>query len=118
MVSQNTLQTVRHLLEPAASAGVIPPNELKELLALGKGVPTPNEQTKPRRELLTLQEVAAILKVHVKTIHDYIKVGRLEKIKLGRHASRIPASSLDTFLAESKVLPCSTGETPSSTAGR
>lgn len=118
MVSQNTLQTVKHLLEPAASAGVIPPNELKELLALGKGEPKTNGQAKPQRELLTLQEVAAILKVHVKTVHDYIKAGRLEKIKLGRHASRIPTSSLDAFLAESKALPCSTGETPSFTAGR
>jgi len=46
---------------------------------------TPDPQVAPALDLLTPQEVAALLKVPLSWVYDAAEDGRLPKIKLGRH---------------------------------
>jgi excisionase family DNA binding protein len=50
-------------------------------------------------EVLTVPEVMARLKVGRSTVYDLIRSRRLKSIKIGR-CRRIPAASLDNYLAE------------------
>lgn len=54
--------------------------------------------------LLTVQEVAALLKLSVLTVYKYIKEHQLEAIEFGGHY-RIQKSALDKFIEEHKVRP-------------
>lgn len=103
MISPNTMSTIKQMLNPAAAAGVIPPGELKELLDLAKFSVQPEPNACRQHDLLTLQEASTILRLHVKSIHEYARAGLLEKVKLGRHASRITASSLYSFIDSRKA---------------
>jgi excisionase family DNA binding protein len=47
--------------------------------------------------LLTVQEVALMLKLSVLTIYKYIKEQKLEAVEFGGHY-RIPQTSLDNFI--------------------
>jgi excisionase family DNA binding protein len=49
----------------------------------------------------TIEEVAEKLKVTRQAIHNWIKEGRIESIKIGR-ARRIPAASIERLLEQSK----------------
>jgi excisionase family DNA binding protein len=49
----------------------------------------------------TIEEVAEKLKVTRQAIHNWIKEGRLDSIKIGR-ARRIPAASIERLLEQSK----------------
>lgn len=52
--------------------------------------------------LLTPTEVAKILRVHVRTIHRYLKAGKL--LGYGMETNyRIPKSSVDKFLEDRKL---------------
>jgi len=51
-------------------------------------------------ELLTVEEVAEILKLHVDTVRRYIREKKLRSIKLSNTAHRIRRSELDRFLKE------------------
>lgn len=50
-------------------------------------------------ELLTTQEVAERLKVHINTVYNYIDAGKLQVIKLDG-TIRIRVSALERFLSE------------------
>lgn len=52
--------------------------------------------------LLTVQEVAIILKLSVLTIYKYIKEQKLEAMSFGGHY-RISQSALDSFIRSHKV---------------
>lgn len=49
-------------------------------------------------ELLTIDEVAAELKLHPDTIRRYIRQKRLKAVRVGVTAKRIRRSELDRFL--------------------
>ena len=51
-------------------------------------------------ELLTIDEVAAELKLHPDTIRRYIREGKLKQTKVGGTAIRIRRSELDKFISE------------------
>lgn len=56
----------------------------------------------PENALLTVQEVAAILRLSVLTVYKYIKEHRLEAIEFGGHY-RIQQSSLENFINAHKI---------------
>lgn len=49
----------------------------------------------------TIEEVAEKLKVTRQAIHNWIKEGRIDSIKIGR-ARRIPAASIERLLEQSR----------------
>ena len=51
-------------------------------------------------ELLTIDEVAAELKLHPDTIRRYIRERKLKSTRVGGTAIRIRRSELDRFIAE------------------
>ena len=57
-----------------------------------------------RRELLTVKEAAAVLRVHPMTVRRMIALGRIPAVQLGGPgtAVRIDRAELDRWLAERK----------------
>jgi excisionase family DNA binding protein len=49
--------------------------------------------------LLNPRQVAEILGVHQKTVHLWLRSGKLQGIKISYRAWRIPQSALDSFIA-------------------
>jgi excisionase family DNA binding protein len=70
-------------------------------------VPTPGQSTDPaatsergeRVELLTVNEVAATLRVSKMTVYRLIHAGQLGAIRVGQ-SLRLPRGSVETFLGE------------------
>lgn len=54
-----------------------------------------NEDT----QMLNPRQVAEILGVHQKTVHLWLRSGRLQGVKISYRAWRIPQTALDSFLA-------------------
>ena len=52
--------------------------------------------------LVRIQEAADYLGVSKKAIHDYIKDGKLKRIKFGHRSARITADSIAQFLQDSQ----------------
>jgi excisionase family DNA binding protein len=52
--------------------------------------------------LLTPEQVSAILQIHVLTVYSYIKQGKLGAIRLGR-SYRISSEDLDKFIEINRV---------------
>jgi excisionase family DNA binding protein len=50
--------------------------------------------------MLNPRQVAEILGVHQKTVHLWLRSGRLQGVKISYRAWRIPQSALDSFLAD------------------
>ncbi len=57
---------------------------------------------KDNNNLLTPGQVAAILQVHVLTIYSYIRRGRLDAVRLGRHYRIIP-KELTHFIESNRI---------------
>ncbi len=55
-------------------------------------------------EFLSPSEVAAILKVHVKTVHIWLRQGKLKGTKISYRTWRIPKDALDDFLTGKTFL--------------
>jgi excisionase family DNA binding protein len=53
---------------------------------------------KEETQMLNPRQVAEILGVHQKTVHLWLRTGRLQGIKISYRAWRIPQSALDAFL--------------------
>lgn len=51
-------------------------------------------------ELLTIDEVAAELKLHPDTIRRYIREGKLKQTRVGGTAIRVRRSELNRFISE------------------
>jgi excisionase family DNA binding protein len=49
-------------------------------------------------QMLTPKQVAEILGVHPKTVHLWLRSGRLQGIKISYRAWRIPKTALDSFI--------------------
>ena len=52
--------------------------------------------------MLTPQEVAKILGVHTKTVHQWLRSGKLGGIKISYRAWRIPRATLEQFIEKNK----------------
>ncbi len=73
MISVNTIQAIRQFCRPAIDAGVIPPDQFRELIALAKT--TTSEQSTMERpapvpaRMLTAGQVAKMLNCSVKSVY-------------------------------------------------
>ena len=56
------------------------------------------ENTKTVETYYTVKEVAEILKIHLATVYQLVRTGRLRAVHIGR-AIRIPESSFDALLS-------------------
>jgi len=54
----------------------------------------------PDEQFLNTRQVAEILGVHQKTVHQWLRSGRLAGTKISYRAWRIPRSSLDVFIRD------------------
>lgn len=54
-------------------------------------------------ELLTVEEVADILKLHVDTIRRYVRERKLKAVRLSATQLRIRRSELDRFVKEREI---------------
>jgi excisionase family DNA binding protein len=59
--------------------------------------------------LLTIKEVANLLKLNTLTVYEYVRTGQLQAVKLGRNY-RIDYSDLNKFIKEHRVHPKEQGE--------
>ncbi len=55
-------------------------------------------------QMLNPRQVAEILGVHQKTVHLWLRSGRLQGVKISYRAWRIPQSALDSFLASNSNI--------------
>src|SRR5271157_2680342 len=56
-------------------------------------------------QLLTPKQVAEILGIHQKTVHLWLRSGRLTGTKISYRAWRIPRSALNSFIENNSNLP-------------
>jgi excisionase family DNA binding protein len=54
------------------------------------------------KQLMTPEQVAEILQVHILTVYDYIRAGRINAVRLGRNYRVLPAD-LNLFLEANRV---------------
>jgi excisionase family DNA binding protein len=59
-------------------------------------------QAEPNNNLLTPEQVAGILQVHILTIYSYIRQGKLDAIRLGR-SYRITQQDLEQFIESNRI---------------
>ena len=59
-------------------------------------------QAETNHNLLTPEQVAEILQVHILTVYGYIRQGKLEAIRLGR-SYRIVPEDLEHFIESNRV---------------
>jgi excisionase family DNA binding protein len=59
-------------------------------------------QTESNNNLLTPEQVAGILQVHILTIYSYIRQGKLDAIRLGR-SYRITQRDLEQFIESNRI---------------
>ena len=59
-------------------------------------------QAETNNNLLTPEQVAGILQVHVLTVYGYIRQGKLDAIRLGR-SYRIPPQDLEQFIESNRI---------------
>lgn len=57
---------------------------------------------KTNNNLLTPEQVAGILQVHVLTVYSYIRQGKLDAIRLGRNYRIIP-KDLERFIESNRL---------------
>ena len=51
-------------------------------------------------EMLTAEEVAKIMKVHISTVRKWVRTKELKKVKIGIRGYRIRRSDLNRFIEE------------------
>jgi len=59
-------------------------------------------QAEANNNLLTPEQVAGILQVHILTIYGYIREGKLDAIRLGR-SYRITQQDLEQFIESNRI---------------
>lgn len=57
-----------------------------------------SEGVMTQQKIYTVNEAAAILRVHPRTIHRMIKAGELDAFTIRGHEYRIPQSALDAYM--------------------
>jgi excisionase family DNA binding protein len=68
-------------------------------------------------QMLTPEEVAGILGVHRKTVHLWLRNGKLKGVKISYRAWRIPRSALEQFIEQNSNVPVQTGAEDPKMAG-
>lgn len=56
-----------------------------------------------RKEVYTIQEVAALLQFSEQTIRDWVRSGRISAGRIGLRAWRIPRSEVERLLAQLQI---------------
>ena len=82
------------------ACGALEQSELDELKVAVRQSKEDEGPKFPR--LVRIQEAADYLGVSKKAIHDYIKDGKLKRIKFGHRSARITADSIAQFLQDSQ----------------
>jgi excisionase family DNA binding protein len=59
-------------------------------------------QAESNNNLLTPEQVASILQLHILTIYGYIREGKLDAIRLGR-SYRITPKDLEQFIESNRI---------------
>ena len=59
-----------------------------------------NKAMSENNELLTAEDVARIMKVHIRTVRQWVNDGKLDVIRIGAHDYRIMRADLDKFIEE------------------
>ncbi|MGB8346774.1 MAG: helix-turn-helix domain-containing protein [Ktedonobacteraceae bacterium] len=59
-----------------------------------------NKAMSENDELLTAEDVARIMKVHIRTVRQWVNDGKLDVIRIGAHDYRIMRADLDKFIEE------------------
>lgn len=59
-------------------------------------------QAESNKNLLTPEQVASILQLHILTIYGYIREGKLDAIRLGR-SYRITPKDLEQFIESNRI---------------
>jgi excisionase family DNA binding protein len=57
-----------------------------------------------QRQLYSVEDVAELLGLHVKTVRGYVRDGRLEAVRIGRQY-RIPAEAIEAFTGQAMTAP-------------
>jgi excisionase family DNA binding protein len=57
------------------------------------------------REVMTAAEAAEFLQIHIKTLYDWIKAGKLRVIRLGPRSTRILKQDVMLLLESSATVP-------------
>jgi excisionase family DNA binding protein len=57
-----------------------------------------------QRQLYSVEDVADLLGLHVKTVRGYVRDGRLEAVRIGRQY-RIPVDALEAFTGQAVAVP-------------
>ena len=68
-------------------------------------------------QMLTPGDVAGILGVHQKTVHLWLRNGKLKGIKISYRAWRIPRSALEQFIEQNSNVKAQTGTEDRTMAG-
>ena len=68
-------------------------------------------------QMLTPADVAGILGVHQKTVHLWLRNGKLKGIKISYRAWRIPRSALEQFIEQNSNVQVQTGAEDPKMAG-
>jgi excisionase family DNA binding protein len=68
--------------------------------------------TDPNLQMLTPQEVAEILGIHQKTVHLWLRTGKLEGVKLSYRSWRIPKAALKAFIDQRRNVSLTDAEIP------
>ena len=100
MIQPTTLYTLIQLATPLVACGALEQSELDELKVAVRQSKEDEGPKFPR--LVRIQEAADYLGVSKKAIHDYIKDGKLKRIKFGHRSARITADSIAQFLQDSQ----------------
>ena len=98
MISQDTLNKVQEFCAPAINTGMIPENEFKELMQSPFTLPpslNPN--------LLTKKKVSEFLTISVRQLDRLHDKGKIQYIRVGDRAIRIPEYSFKEYLINNAV---------------
>jgi DNA binding domain, excisionase family len=97
MLSEKSRHLLIELGKSMVSLAAITPAEFEEYQTMFES----RSDHSAGPELFTVEEVARLLKIHRKTVYDFIYEGKLERKKFGRRSVRITGESLRKLLQTS-----------------
>ena len=93
MIAKTTLNHVKTFCKPGVEAGIIPPDQFKELLTLAKASQGHDPAEKPELHILTVSQVADKLQCSTRTVHRMRDTGRLQGVYLTQSRKSLRFSS-------------------------
>jgi excisionase family DNA binding protein len=104
MIAGMNFLTRIHLPIPSTAYKTITNNTQRESLVI--------MSTDPNLQMLTPQEVAEILGIHQKTVHLWLRTGKLEGVKLSYRSWRIPKAALKAFIDQRRNVNLTDADIP------